>query len=390
MSASRTGRPRAACRSTNRAASTAAVASAALPTSYARDPAAGDDDRPQPAVDLEQLHERRVADLVDQPVHVEAARAGPVPLRDADQTPPVLDRLLEPGPLALQHGSSLVVVPGLGQPAVVGAQGGQQTGQLPVARRAHRVAGRAQRARATARSTTAGVRGRASTAWRTAPAGPARRPCTDASARSSVLPSVARWSSRASSPRRQACHTPRTIAALVAVERLGQPRRGPHQPRAVAPVPGGGRPQLDARRHARLRGGPAREQPRNRRVLGPCRLELRRQLARPRSPSAAPFARRRRAASTTSSARAVGDLAPLAPEAGPRASAAAARAARRVPARELAEPGRATARPGSHGGRSARQRAAADDRARLAGEPGGEQRLARSSAELDRRSAPRA
>ena len=138
MSASRTGRPRAACRSTNRAASTAAVASAALPTAYARTrPPVTTTDRSRPSTSNSSTNVD-VADLVDQPVHVEPGPGRSGAVRDADQTPAVLDGLLQPGPFTLQQARRLVVVPGLGQPTVVGAQGSQEAGQLAVTRRSSR------------------------------------------------------------------------------------------------------------------------------------------------------------------------------------------------------------------------------------------------------------
>ena len=81
MSASRTGRPRAACRSTNRAAVDRRAGVRGAADHVGPDPAAGDDDRPQLTGDLEQLHEGRVADLVDQPVHVEAGTDRPRAVR---------------------------------------------------------------------------------------------------------------------------------------------------------------------------------------------------------------------------------------------------------------------------------------------------------------------
>ena len=132
---SATGRPRAAWRSTNRAASTAAAASAHCPRRTPgpgrrprRPTAAGR--RPRTAPRTSRRRPRR-------PAGPRRGRPGPARRRyvAADQAPSVLDRLLEPGPLALQHARRVVSVPGLRQPTVVGAQRGQETGQLPVARR---------------------------------------------------------------------------------------------------------------------------------------------------------------------------------------------------------------------------------------------------------------
>ena len=203
------------------------------------DPATGDDDRAQPAVDLEQLHERRVARPRRPAAHVD--RPGPVRCRSWRTTHEAValeDRLLEPRPLALQHRSSARPrhEP---RPAVrsFARSAARSPASSPVPGRPGRRAVPAPRPPPLAPPQ---LRPRAArwTAWRLrepsqlvalhAKPAPAARCC----------PSVARWSSRASSPRRQACQTPRTSSRPVRIERLGQPGGGAHQPGGVAAVAG--------------------------------------------------------------------------------------------------------------------------------------------------------
>ena len=271
----------------------------------------------------------------------------------------MLDRLLQPGAFALQHAARLVVVPGLGQPTVVGAQGGQETGQLAVARCAR--CGLGQRTppalappqlRSRAGVDRAGLRQPGQLV-------PARRgQCAQLGAAQRGPVVVERVQAAAAG-----VPHPSQLVSLVPVERLGEPRRGPHQPGRVAAVAGGRRPQLRRVVPPRVGRGPTGEQPRDWRVLRPRLLESAGQLfgaLGERRPLRAGPSPGREHHQLRPVAR---DLASLAPEArcGRAGPLPALRWALRGPARP--GPGTAAAPPGSRCG-SARSPAARPQRRR--------------------------
>ena len=97
---------------------------------------------------------------------------------------------------------------------------------------------------------------------------------------------------------------PSQLVSLVPVERLGEPRRGPHQPGRVSAVAGGRGPQVRRVVAPRVGRGPASDQPRDRGVLRAFLLEATREPCGRLRECGPLRARRRLAESTTSSARA--------------------------------------------------------------------------------------
>ena len=206
-------------------------------------PAAGDHDGAQPTVDLEQLHERRVADLVDQA----ARRRGPPGPAAARSVAPTSRRRcwIAFSSRARSRSSTrrrLVVVAGLGQPAVVGAQRGQQPGELAVVRRPQRGLGQRRGPPPLAPPQLRRVAVRA-TAWRQRQPGqlvPAHRGQRAQLGAPQRGPMVVQCVQPAAAGVPHAT----SVADLVPVERLGQPGRGTDQPRRVSTVAGGRGPQL--------------------------------------------------------------------------------------------------------------------------------------------------
>ena len=206
MSASRTGRPRAACRSTNRAASTAAVASAALPTAYARTrPPVTTTDRSRPSTSNSSTNVASPTSSTSRSTS-RPARTGPVPF----VTPTRRLRCWMAFSSRARSRSSMLVDSSSSRASDSRRSLARRAARRPASSRSRggRVAGWASVPRQRSLHHSC-VRGRAWTAWVCASRA-SSSPRADASARSSVLPSVARWSSSASRPRRQACHTPRT------------------------------------------------------------------------------------------------------------------------------------------------------------------------------------
>ena len=288
MSASRAGRPRAAWRSTNRAASTAAEASAAVPTSYARTrPPWTTTDRSRPSTSNSSTNVASPTSSTRRSTSRAARARAWSPLLAPTSRRRCWMAFSSRARSRSSTARRLVVVPRLGQPPVVGAQRGQQTGQLPVVAAVGQRAGPARGPPPLAPPqlrSGAGRRPRGA-----APAGPARRPAPRPAPAARCCPA---WpggrrgrparAGRRATPRVRRRAGPRS-------ERLGQPGGGPHQPGRMAPVARGGRPQLRRVVAARVGGGPAGEQPRERGVLRPCGLERRRQLARPSAASRRPW-----------------------------------------------------------------------------------------------------
>ena len=247
-------------------------------------PGAAHDVRPHPAAghhDGRTDHRSRPAppttltDLVDETADIEACPAAAVSAEAPTSRRRCWIAFCEPGPPQLEQDDRLVAVAGFGQASVVGAQPAQQPG---AARRRPVVAARAGSARWPPPLAPPQQHPRAGEPTARASAGrTTSSPRMEARARSSVLPNVARWWSSASSPRRQACHIPRTSS------RCSRP--SPSASHAVARTsPEGWRRYFAASAHssaavwgADVGRGPAGQQPGHRGVLRAERLELARQ-----------------------------------------------------------------------------------------------------------------
>ena len=387
MSASRTGRPRAAWRSTKRAGRRPRPASAALPTWKARTRPPVTTIAPQLTVDLEQLHERRVSDLVDQPRHVEAGPDRPRAVGRADQSPAVLDRLLQPGPLALQHRSSSRRRPGPRTDA--GRWRAARPGDRPAPGRSAAGRGLGQRAPPALAPPQlrpcAGVNGVAlRQPGQLVPLHRSQRPQLGAAQRGPVVVECVQ-------PASAGVPHPPHLAALVPVERLGEPGRGPDQPGRVTAVAGGRCPQRPSRRPARrrLQPGPRATTRSGRPPTGPPRAG---------GPAAAAvFGEREPLGADPSPGREHHQFRPCGRHLPPLAPEAVACGPGRSQGRVGVAPGQLAERQvelelgrGSPAGSRSLASSSFADRACLAREPGGQQRLAPVLTELDRRVRPSA